>query len=87
MEQSFSGLSLLLSLLLFCSTLGRFGPVFGSSAVEDVYRDVLGVLSPGQENLTDESLGSLFKTLADRVQCVAVPCGKVSFIQTASAVS
>lgn len=63
--------------LLLCPMFARFGPVSGSaSSLEAVYRDVVGVVSPGQQHLTEEAVGSLFKTLSHRVQC-GVPCGKV----------
>lgn len=66
--------------LLLLASLGSFGPVSGSPAVEEAYRAVISVVSPGQQHLTGESLHSLFNTLGDRVQCGAVPCEKVSFI-------
>lgn len=67
-------------LLLLLASLGSFGPASGSPAVEEAYRAVISVVSPGQQHLTGESLHSLFNTLGNRVQCGAVPCEKVSFI-------
>lgn len=50
-----------------------------SPAVEDAYRAVVDFVSPGQQELSEESLRNLFNTLENRVQCGEVPCGKVSF--------
>ncbi|KAM4539920.1 zinc transporter ZIP4 [Odontesthes bonariensis] len=47
-----------------------------SPAVEEAYRAVVSVVSPGQQHLTGESLRSLFNTLQNRVQCGEVPCEK-----------
>lgn len=58
---------------------GLLGSVSGSSALEEVYKDVVSVVSPGQQLLTGDSLRSLFNTLEKRVQCGAVSCEKVSF--------
>ena len=44
---------------------------------EDAYAAVVGVVSPGGERLTAESVRSLFNTLEKRVQCGGVSCGKV----------
>lgn len=55
--------------------------VSASPAVEQAYHAVLSVVSPGQQELTEDSLRTLFNTLENRVQCVEVPCGKVSFIR------
>uniref|UniRef100_A0A672IZG6 Zinc transporter ZIP4 n=1 Tax=Salarias fasciatus TaxID=181472 RepID=A0A672IZG6_SALFA len=66
-----------LPLLLLFSCWGLFGSVSGSAAVEQVYRDVVSVVSPGQENLTEEAVRSLFNTLEARVHCGDGPCGKL----------
>uniref|UniRef100_A0A672J2F8 Zinc transporter ZIP4/12 EF-hand domain-containing protein n=1 Tax=Salarias fasciatus TaxID=181472 RepID=A0A672J2F8_SALFA len=66
-----------LPLLLLFSCWGLFGSVSGSAAVEQVYRDVVSVVSPGQENLTEEAVRSLFNTLEARVHCGDGPCGKI----------
>ncbi|XP_017276546.1 zinc transporter ZIP4 [Kryptolebias marmoratus] len=69
--------SSVLLLLLLSSSLGRLGSAGASSpAVEEVYSAVVSVVSPGQLRLTQESLGSLFNTLQNRVQCGEVPCEK-----------
>lgn len=60
--------------------------VSASPAVEDAYGAVVGVVSPGQQHLTGDSLRTLFNTLENRVQCGDVPCGKVSFISPRPAV-
>lgn len=73
------------SALLILASLGWFGSVSGSPAVEEAYAAVLSIVSPGQEYLTEESLGSVFNTLEKRVQCSEVSCGKVSFIRLSSA--
>lgn len=54
-------------------------PMSASPTVEEAYRAVADVVSPGQQELTEESLRTLFNTLEDRVQCGSVPCEKVSF--------
>lgn len=69
-----------LLLLFMLSGWSLFGSVSGSSVVEEAYGAVVSVLSPGQDNLTGESLRSLFNTLEKRVQCGEVSCEKVSFI-------
>lgn len=73
------------SLLLLLASWGLFGSVSGSPAVEEAYQAVVGVVSPGQQHLTGDSLRSLFNTLENRVQCGEVSCGKVSFIRLNSA--
>lgn len=70
--------SALFLLSLFAGS-GWLGSVSGSSALEEVYMDIVSVVSPGQHLLTGESLRSLFNTLEKRVQCSEVPCEKVSF--------
>ncbi|CAJ1083399.1 zinc transporter ZIP4 isoform X2 [Xyrichtys novacula] len=55
--------------LLLLLGLGSLGSVSGSPAVEEAYRAVLSVVSPGQQFLTEDSLRSLFNTLEKRVQC------------------
>lgn len=55
-----------------------------SPAVEEAYRAVAGVVSPGQQNLTEESLRALFNTLESRVQCGDVPCGKCNLTGSVS---
>lgn len=62
-------LSLLL-LLIFT------GCACGSPVLEQVYRDVASVVSPGKQHLSREALRSLFNTLQKRVQCSEVSCGK-----------
>ena len=72
------------SVLLFLPLLvswGLFGSVSGSPAVEEAYRAVISVVSPGQQHLTRQSLRTLFNTLEKRVQCGEVSCEKVSFIR------
>ncbi|XP_054462620.1 zinc transporter ZIP4 isoform X2 [Anoplopoma fimbria] len=64
------------SLLLILASWGVFGSVSGSPAVEEAYRDVLSIVSPGQQYLNRESLGSVFNTLEKRVQCGEVSCEK-----------
>uniref|UniRef100_A0A672IZH0 Zinc transporter ZIP4 n=1 Tax=Salarias fasciatus TaxID=181472 RepID=A0A672IZH0_SALFA len=65
-----------LPLLFLLSGCGLFGSVSGAVTVEQVYRDVVSVVSPGQENLTEEAVRSLFNTLEARVHCGDGPCGK-----------
>uniref|UniRef100_UPI0037E83D9E zinc transporter ZIP4 n=1 Tax=Semicossyphus pulcher TaxID=241346 RepID=UPI0037E83D9E len=62
--------------LLILAGLGSFGSVSGSPGVEEAYRAVLSVVSPGQQFLTGDSLRSLFNTLEKRVQCGGVSCEK-----------
>ncbi|XP_044028664.1 zinc transporter ZIP4-like [Siniperca chuatsi] len=64
------------SALLFLASWGLFGSVSGSPAVEEAYGAVVGVVSPGQQHLTGDSLRSLFNTLEKRVQCGEVSCEK-----------
>ena len=71
-------------LLLLLASLCAFDLSWCSSlsAVEDAYRDVISIVSPGEENLTQNAVHSLFDILENRVQCGAeVPCEKVSFIR------
>lgn len=72
--------SALLLLSLFAHS-GLFGSVSGSPAVEEAYRAVVSIVSPGQQFLTGDSLRSLFNTLEKRVQGGEVSCEKVSFIR------
>ncbi|XP_018526260.1 zinc transporter ZIP4 [Lates calcarifer] len=65
-----------LFLLSLFSGWGLFGSVSGSPAVEEAYKDVVSVVSPGQQALTGESLRSVFNTLEKRVQCGGVSCEK-----------
>ncbi|XP_031722441.1 zinc transporter ZIP4 [Anarrhichthys ocellatus] len=65
-----------LSALLILASRGLFSSVSGSPAVEEAYRAVLSVVSPGQQYLNRESLGSVFNTLEKRVQCGEVSCEK-----------
>lgn len=58
---------------------GLLVSVSASPGVEDAYRAVVDVVSPGQQELTEESLRTLFNTLENRVQCGEVPCGKVGY--------
>ncbi|XP_029299362.1 zinc transporter ZIP4 [Cottoperca gobio] len=64
------------SALLILASWGLFGSVSGSPAVEAAYAAVLSVVSPGQQYLTGESLGTVFNTLENRVQCGEVSCEK-----------
>ncbi|KAG7501418.1 zinc transporter ZIP4 [Solea senegalensis] len=73
----FSSVLFPLSLLALC---GVFASVSGSPAVEQVYRDVVSAVSPGQQSLTWESLHTLFNTLENRVQCGEVPCEKCNLL-------
>ncbi|XP_068603544.1 zinc transporter ZIP4 [Brachionichthys hirsutus] len=61
---------------LLLAVWGSLGAVSGSPAVEAVYGDVVGVVSPGEQRLTWASVRSLFNMLEQRVQCGGVPCGK-----------
>ncbi|XP_034748779.1 zinc transporter ZIP4 [Etheostoma cragini] len=62
--------------LLILASWGLLGSVSGSPAVEEAYAAVLSVVSPGQQYLTGEFLGSVFNTLEKRVQCGEVSCEK-----------
>lgn len=64
-------------LLSFLASSAVLGSPAVEPAVEDAYLAVVSVLAPGQTHLTGESLHALFNTLENRVQCGAVPCGKV----------
>ncbi|TDH04036.1 hypothetical protein EPR50_G00148090 [Perca flavescens] len=64
------------SALLIIASWALLGSVSGSPAVEEVYAAVLSVVSPGQQYLTGESIGSVFNTLEKRVQCGEVSCEK-----------
>ncbi|XP_035536793.1 zinc transporter ZIP4 [Morone saxatilis] len=64
------------SALLILASWGLLGSVSGSPAVEAAYGAVVGVVSPGQQHLSGESLRSLFNTLEKRVQCGEVSCEK-----------
>ncbi|KAF3833977.1 hypothetical protein F7725_025181 [Dissostichus mawsoni] len=75
------------SALLILASLGWFGSVSGSPAVEEAYAAVLSIVSSGQEYLTEESLGSVFNTLEKRVQCSEVSCGKLISNGTGNAIS
>lgn len=59
--------------LLFC--LALLGVC--RAAPEDVYIKVVGLLSPGEEYLSETALHSFFKLLEKRVQCADVSCEKV----------
>ncbi|XP_037331030.2 zinc transporter ZIP4 [Pungitius pungitius] len=69
-------LKMFVSALLILASWGSFGPVSGSPAEEEAYRAVLSIVSPGQQYLNRESLGSVFNTLKKRVQCGEVSCEK-----------
>lgn len=73
------------SALLILASWGLFGSGSGSPAVEDAYRAVVSVVSPGQQHLTGEALRTVFNTLEKRVQCGVVSCGKVRFIRPSAA--
>lgn len=73
------------SALLLFTGWGVLVSVSGSPAVEKAYRAVVELVSPGQPQLTADSLRSLFNRLENRVQCGAVSCEKVSFIRLTSA--
>ncbi|KAE8281902.1 Zinc transporter ZIP4 Solute carrier family 39 member 4 Zrt- and Irt-like protein 4 [Larimichthys crocea] len=64
------------SALLILVGFGSFGSVSGSPAVDEAYRAVVSLVSPGQQHLTGDSLRSLFNTLEKRVQCGGVSCEK-----------
>ncbi|KAM8840064.1 zinc transporter ZIP4 [Spinachia spinachia] len=64
------------SALLILASWGSFGPVSGSPAEEGAFSAVLSIVSPGQQYLNRESLGSVFNTLEKRVQCREVSCEK-----------
>ncbi|XP_034401427.1 zinc transporter ZIP4 [Cyclopterus lumpus] len=68
------------SALLIIASRGLFSSVSGSPAVEEAYRAVLSVVSPGQHYLNRESLGSVFNTLEKRVQCGEVSCEKCDLL-------
>lgn len=72
-------LKMFVSALLILASWGSFGPVSGSPAEKEAYRDVLSIVAPGQQHLNRESLGSVFNTLEKRVQCGEVSCEKVRF--------
>ncbi|XP_041867214.1 zinc transporter ZIP4 [Melanotaenia boesemani] len=68
-------------LLLFLSFYrGLPGFASASPAVEEAYKAVVSVVSPGQQHLTGASLRSLFNTLEKRVQCGEVPCEKCDLV-------
>lgn len=73
-------LSSALPLVFLLSGWGLFGSVSGSSVVEEAFRDVVNLVAPGQEYLTEVALHSLFNTLENRVQCGEVPCGKCDLV-------
>lgn len=73
------------SALLLLTSWGVLVSVSGSPAVEEAYRAVVELVSPGQPQLTADSLRSLFNRLENRVQCGEVSCEKVSFIRLTSA--
>ncbi|KAK2830463.1 hypothetical protein Q5P01_018394 [Channa striata] len=55
---------------------GLFGSVLASPAVDEACGDVAGIVSPGQQLLTGDTVRSLFNTLENRVQCGEVSCEK-----------
>lgn len=73
------------SALLLFTSWGLLVSVSGSPAVEEAYRAVVELVSPGQLQLTADSLRSVFNRLENRVQCGEVSCEKVSFIRLTSA--
>lgn len=73
------------SALLLVTCWGVLVSVSASPAVEEAYRAVVELVSPGQQQLTADSLRSLFNMLENRVQCGEVSCEKVSFIRLTSA--
>lgn len=73
------------SALLLFTCWGLFVSVWASPAVEEAYRAVVELVSPGQQQLTAGSLRLLFNSLENRVQCGEVSCEKVSFIRLTSA--
>lgn len=73
------------SALLLVTSWGLLVSVSGSPAVEEAYRAVVELVSPGQQQLTAESLRAVFNKLEDRVQCGEVSCEKVSFNRLTSA--
>uniref|UniRef100_A0A8C6S5I2 Zinc transporter ZIP4 n=1 Tax=Neogobius melanostomus TaxID=47308 RepID=A0A8C6S5I2_9GOBI len=62
------------SFILFLSILA--GGAFGAPALEEVYRELVSLVNPGQQHLTGTALRSGFNTLEKRVQCAEVPCEK-----------
>lgn len=69
------------SALLLVTGWGVLVSVSGSPAVEEAYRAVVELVSPGQQQLAAGSLRALFNRLEKRVQCGEVSCEKVSFIR------
>ncbi|XP_029977186.1 zinc transporter ZIP4-like [Salarias fasciatus] len=65
-----------LPLLLLCSCWGLLGSASGAATVDEVYRDVVAVVSPDQADLNEDVVRALFSKLEDRVQCGTVPCTK-----------
>lgn len=54
------------------------GGASGSPALEQLYREVVSLVSPGEQHLTGAALRTVFNTLEKRVQCTEVPCEKCS---------
>lgn len=54
------------------------GGASGSPALEQLYLDVVSLVSPGEQHLTGTALRPVFNTLENRVQCTEVPCEKCS---------
>ncbi|XP_034017386.1 zinc transporter ZIP4 [Thalassophryne amazonica] len=75
---------MIFSVLLVLSQVaawGSFGFVAWSPAVETAYRDVVALVSLGEQHLTGEALRSLFNMLENRVQCGEVSCEKCNLTE------
>eukprot|EP00066_Takifugu_rubripes_P005393 XP_003969404.2 PREDICTED: zinc transporter ZIP4 [Takifugu rubripes] len=69
------------SALLLVTCWGVLVSVSASPAVEEAYRAVVELVSPGQQQLTADSLRSLFNMLENRVQCGEVSCEKCDLLE------
>ncbi|KAJ0055102.1 hypothetical protein NL108_009037, partial [Boleophthalmus pectinirostris] len=49
----------------------------GSPALEQVYREVVSAVAPGEQQLSQAAVRAVFNTLENRVQCGEVSCEKV----------
>ncbi|CAL1584819.1 unnamed protein product [Knipowitschia caucasica] len=65
-----SSAAVLLSVLSLC--------VYGSPAVQQLSRDVVSAVAPGETLLSGPAVRTVFNTLQARVQCTEVPCEKCS---------
>ncbi|XP_072303979.1 zinc transporter ZIP4 [Eucyclogobius newberryi] len=64
------------SVLVFLSIFAGCACV--SPALEEVYRDVVSAVAPGEAHLTGAAARAVFNTLQNRVQCAEVSCEKCS---------